>query len=61
MSKALDRFCELLESFVDSNCDDCSDACGFFDAGPLLTPGFKPVCVLGEFEPLPLELELDEC
>lgn len=38
-------------------------ACGFFDAGPLFTPGLSPVpvCVLGEFEPLPLELEFDEC
>lgn len=34
-------------------------ACGFFDAGPLLTPGFNPVCVFGEFEPL-LEPDVDE-
>lgn len=33
--------------------------CGFFDAGPLLTPGFNPVWVFGEFEPL-LEPDDDE-
>lgn len=55
------RFCEPFESFVDSDCNDCNDACGFFEAGPLFTPGFRPVWVFGEFDPLPLELELDEC
>lgn len=61
-SRESGRFCEPFESFMDSDCDDCK-ACGFFDAGPLLTPGLRPVpvWVFGEFEPLPLELELDEC
>lgn len=49
-------FCEPLASFDESN-DDCNDVCGFFDAGPLFTPGFKPVWVFGEFEPLEPEPE----
>lgn len=62
VSSEIGRFCEPFESFVASDCDDWSDdVCGFFDAGPLFTPGFSPVWVFGEFDPLPLELELDEC
>lgn len=40
-SSEIGRFCESFE--VASDCDDWSDVCGFLDAGPLLTPGFKPV------------------
>lgn len=32
----------------------------FFEAGPLLTPGFRPVCVFGELEPLVLPVP-DDC
>lgn len=34
--------------------------CDFFEAGPLLTPGFKPVWVFGELEPLLLLEDDDE-
>lgn len=53
----------LLLMFPDDgfDVDDVVLLCGFLDAGPLFTPGFNPVCVFGEFDPLPPEFDPDEC
>lgn len=49
----------LVKLCCDDDKVDDDDDCGFFEAGPLLTPGFRPVCVFGELEPL-LEPDADE-
>lgn len=40
--------------------DSDEELCDFLEAGPLLTPGLRPVWVLGELDPLLLPLDEDE-